>query len=528
MAAHNPQIYSYDPHLHGSALWASKAHLAARGYGIQGNSLLGYGLPANGNERLFPICYSSARHKLTVAPTRSGKSVAASVPALLTHQGSSVNIDPKGELAIMTAQYRRGVLGHKVHIIDPWNIACPHIGMTPAQFNVLDWLDPDNDDFIEDSLLIASACVMQHSHSEPFWSDEASALIMGLELQVAASPTEADNRNLGRVRDLLNLDSKSFQEFVGGVWRKGKDRPSVLMKPGMLQSSDARIRAAAGRILSKSERELSNIMSTAQQNTHFLESPRIRKSLSRSSFDFLDLMDGKTEIYIVLPGSRLSTYGRFLRLLLTIAITAVSRFENKPQHPVYFLLEEMGALGKLDIVENAYGLMAGYGIQLHGVTQDFNQLFDLYGRRWQTFVANSGVIQCFGTRDLMTAEYISKLCGISTVENISRISTEQRALLLGNPSYLSREDQRHQRALITPDEVMTMHPTTQLLVLANANPVACYKDAYMLNQRYRDRKGQPLFGAHPHFKDQPLARAYDFTNPKIDIGKILARYITIG
>lgn len=250
--------------------------------------------------------------------------------------------------------------------------------------------------------------------------------------------------------------------------------------------------------------------------------------MSHSDFDFLDLADGKTDIFIVLPGSRLSTYGRFLRLLLTIAITAVSRFETKPQYPVYFLLEEMGALGKLDVVENAFGLMAGYGIQFHGVTQDFNQLLDLYGPRWQTFVANSGAVQCFGTRDLMTAEYMSKLCGVATMESLSQISADHRSTLLGNPNFLSQQDRLSQRPLITPDEIMTMHPTTQLLALANANPVVCFKDAYFLNKLYRDRRGRPLFDQHPHYQDQSLPPAYDFTNPNIDIGKILARYITIG
>lgn len=521
-------IYSRDPDIHGSARWATRGHLAARGYGEQGHFHLGYNLPDKAGERPTAVSYSSARHMLTVAPTRSGKSVSTSVPALLSHEGPAVIVDPKGELAIMTARYRRDVLGHKVYIADPWNIACPYLDMSPARFNVLDWLDPDDDDFIEDALLIAASLVIIHARSEPFWPDEATALIMGLILYVAATPAEIGNRHLGRVREILNLGPKAFRNFVGGTFEEDGNGKRQLVKTGMAQHPNHHVRAAAGRILNKADRELASVISTAQQNTHFLESPRIQKSLSHSDFDFRDIEDGTTDIYLVLPAGRLSTYSRWLRLLLTVAITAASRFKRKPEPPVYFLLEEMGALGRLDVIENAYGLMAGYGMLLHAIVQDFNQLSDLYQSRWQTFIANSGVIQCFGTRDLMTAEYVSKLCGVGTVESLSLETVEERANLFGDPHYLSRNDLVQARALITPDEVMTMHPAAQLLILAHANPVNAYKTAYFLDRRYRDRNGLPFFDAHPHYADRPLPPAYDFTHSGIDIGLLLDHYIDVG
>jgi len=521
-------IFQRDLQIHGSAEWGTRPYLNKRGYGPHGALLLGYGLPIHEGEGAWPVTYGGARHLLTVAPTRSGKAVSASVPAILSHKGPMVVIDPKGELAMMTARYRRDVLGHDVYIADPWNIACPQLDMKPARFNVLDWLNPDNDDFVEDALLIADALIMTHGKTEPFWPDEARALIMGLILYVCSTLSEKKNRNLGRVRELLNLGEKEFAAFVGGEFEQDENKKWHLVKPGMAQSPNKHVRAAAGRISGKADKERASVMSTAQQNTHFLESPRIQASLSQSDFDFRQLENGKTDIYLVLPAGRLTTYSRWLRLLLNVAITAVSRFERKPEPPVYFLLEEMGALGKLDVIENAYGLMAGYGMQLHCVAQDLSQLSDLYGSRWQTFIANSGVIQIFGTRDLMTAEYVSKLCGVGTVESLSQNTAELRASLFSSPHALTREDMVQSRPLITPDEVMTMHPAAQVLILANSHPVSCFKTAYFLDRRFRHKNGKPFFDVHPHYRNKPQPKAYDFTSPKVNVGRILDEYITGG
>lgn len=528
------RIYARDPGLHGSARWADRVHLKKRHYGESGKIFLGYGFPEHRQAASFAITSSTQRHLLTVAPTRSGKLLTASMPRCLEHRGPLVAIDVKdGELSLIAARYRREVLGHKVVIIDPWDEACSHIGLLAARFNVLDWLDPDNDDFVEDAMLIASALVSDRHAREPFWSDEARALIMGLILYVAATPlvllpTKEKSRDLAQVRRLLNLSRRDFEAMVAGRFEKDEDDKLCIVHPGMAQSRNEAVRSAAARILNKAEKERSGVISTAQQNTHFLESPKIQRCLAGSDFSFDELERGKLDVFIVLPAGRLYTYNRFLRMLISIAITAVTRFKTKPDPPVYFLIEEAAALGRLEAIETAYGLMAGYGMQLHMVVQDFNQLEDLYGKRWQTFVANSGVIQVFGTNDLMTAEYTSRLCGVTTIESLSEASAQKRAELFSDPGYLSREDSLITRKLITPDEVRAMHPAAQILILAHAHPVACFKTVYFLDRRYRSNGGQPVFDIHPHYADRPLSRPVDFMRKGLDIGGVLDRVFEGG
>lgn len=527
-AQHPSRIYSRDPDLHGSSQWATRAHLHQKGYGESGRIFLGYGMAETGNGRAYDITTNTQKHLLTVAPTRSGKLLTASMPRCLEHQGSLVALDVKdGELSLIAARYRRDVLGHKVIIIDPWDLACSKLGMPQSRFNILDWLDPDNDDFVEDAMTIADSLVTDRGGKDPFWTDEARALVMGLILYVAATPlvlmpTAKRSRDIPQVRRLLSLSSDDFKKLVGGEYAEDEEGNAVLIKPGMMQSSNEYVRAAAARILNKAPKEFSSILSTAQQNTHFLESPKIQHTLSDSDFTFEELENGKTDIFVVLPAGRLFTYNRFLRMLLSSAITSVTRFKTKPNPPVYFLMEEAAALGRMEVIETAFGLMAGYGMQLHMIVQDLNQLVSLYGERWQTFIANSGVIQIFGTRDLMTSDYTSRLCGITTVESLSEYSSEMRARLFSDPNFLSREDALTSRSLITPDEVMTMNPVAQILILSHANPIACFKTAYFLDRRYRRKDGSPIYDIHPNFSDEPISKPINFTKQGFNIAAPLS------
>lgn len=528
------RIYSRDAHLHGSAQLADRAHLSKRHYGENGSIFLGYGLAEHNKARSFAITTNTQKHLLTIAPTRSGKLLAASMPRCLEHLGSLVALDVKdGELALIAARYRCDVLGHKVVLIDPWELACTKIGMTAARFNVLDWLEPKDDAFVEDAMLIAQSLVTDSGSKDPFWSDEARALVMGLVMYVAATPktlmpTESKSRDLAQVRRLLNLSANEFKKMVGGEFEEDEAGNISLVYAGMAQNRHEAVRAAAARIMSKAEKEFSSVLSTAQQNTHFLESPKIQRCLSGSDFSFDELESGKTDIFIILPAGRLSNFSRFLRMILSIAITSVTRFKTKPSPPVYFLIEEAAALGRMEVIESAYGLMAGYGMQLHMIVQDLNQLASIYSERWQTFIANSGVIQIFGTRDLMTADYTSRLCGVTTIESLSHASATMRAGLFTDPNYLSRDDGLTSRSLITPDEIMTMHPAVQILILPHAHPVICFKSVHFLDARYRNKKGQPIFDTHPDFAHLPVPRSINFKRAGFDIGNALDKVFDGG
>lgn len=448
------------PTTFGSAEWASLAHLQENGVIGTAGIRLGKFPVEEGDE---PLHYDSDRHLLTIAPTRSGKGTTAIIPNLLTYAGSALVIDPKGENAMITAERRRNI-GQDVQIVDPWGITGSD---AVARFNPLDWLVHGDVDITENAMLLADALVIPDGKGESFWSEEAKALLQGIILYVATDEREAGQRHLGRVRDLLLLD--------------GEDMKALFQR--MLDSHHHIVISTGARCLQKEEKLLANVVASAQAETHFLDSARIRESLSASDFKFEDLKRQAMTVYLVLPSDRLQAFSRWLRLLIQQAVTVNARnIEVKPEKPVLFLLDEMPALGRLSMVEQAFGLMAGFGIQLWGIVQDASQLKTIYGEGWETFIGNSGMIQYFGSRDRMTAEYFQALCGVTTVWNLSSAisrafgTSSGKGGMSSNSSTTTTETTAAaQRQLAYADELMRMHKGKELILIENLNPIIGHK-----------------------------------------------------
>jgi len=502
------RLWSFDPDAHGSARWADAAHLIARGYGPAGRHTLGY-LPAkDAKSGAVRVSYGGDRHELIVAPTRGGKGVSGAIPRLLEHPGSVIVLDIKdGELALITALYRRDVLGQNLIIIDPFDVVASRLGVPRASFNPCAHIQPFGDDAFDDAMLAADSLVIPDSGSDSHWSGEAASLIAGFLLYAA----EHGTASLKSVRQALNSSRDDFRAIIDQ----------------MLASPFDLVRAAGGRIDNKEERELSGVISTAHRNTHFLESTRLADTLSKQSFDPKDIGEN-TSIYIVLPARRIGTARRFLRVVIGALIASITTLPRKPSAPVMFLLEEMATLERMAIIEQAVGLMAGFGMQFVMVVQDFTQLKELYKNRWESFLANSASIQCFGTNDRFTADYLSALCGQTSLHQLSLDSAMERARLLGDPSFRSASDASQPRRLITPDELMSLHPSVQVIALAAARPVIGYRHVYFLEKRFRSREGRPLYGIHPSRAGLPINRAVDFTAPGLALGALLGDYLSVG
>ena len=84
------------------------------------------------------ISYKGERHLFLFGPNGTGKGTRFLIPNLLSIKDRSiVVIDPKGELAAVTADYRRTV--GDVMMLNPFNV----LGLGSAGFNPLAALDPN-------------------------------------------------------------------------------------------------------------------------------------------------------------------------------------------------------------------------------------------------------------------------------------------------------------------------------------------------------------------------------------------------
>ena len=399
--------------------------------------------------------YNEDAHLLTVAPGRSGKGVGTIIPNLLTLDRPVICIDPKGENAAITLR-ARGAFG-QVHLLDPFEVV--NKGQR-ATFNPLDRIDPASPDVADDVNALADALVYDPpgSESDAHWNEEAKALISGLLLFIV-SVQPPEHRNLITLRELLTTSPADFQTTL-----------SMMQKSPEL--AFGLVARAANRFAGKSDREASGVLSAAQRHTHFLDSPRMVQTLSASSFTFRDLKQGAPTVFLVLPPEHFGTYNRWLRLLVTQGLRELST-GGKPEKRVLFLMDEFAALGHLASIEQAMGLMAGYGIQLWPILQDIHQLQSIYGKRAGTFLSNAGVLQFFGVNDYETAKLVSEMLGQTTVK-FDTTSAGRLAVL--DPGTVS--EQRTGRALLTPDEVRQLPKTDQLLFITSRPPIRATKLRY--------------------------------------------------
>ncbi|MDT1064654.1 type IV secretory system conjugative DNA transfer family protein [Paracoccus sp. CPCC 101403] len=500
---------------HGSARFSSRRERAAlqRGEGL----LIGRDADTN---RL--LRYDGPAHLITLAPTRAGKGVGTVIPNLLTANRSVLVIDPKGENARITARARQKF--GAVHVLDPFGVT----GLPGAAYNPLDRLVSDSPDLGEDAAGLAEALVMDPpgQTSEAHWNEEAKALLGGL-IMFAARHEEPARRSLAAVRDYLTLPPERFRELL------------ELMQQS--DAAHGLIARAANRFLGKADREAASVLSNAQRHTHFLDSPRITAAMSRSDLRFAGLRHEVTSVFLVLPPNRLDAYSRWLRLLVAEALQDIARDAERPdgaerpqataaalsgaltgpegpgeaaeplggpsqplsaperrreprrgpvppteprtaswarQAPALFLLDEFAALGRLEAVERAMGLMAGYGIQLWPILQDLSQLKALYGARAGTFIANAGVQQVFGVNDLETAQWLS--------QGIGRETTATRSLNQKPGEFDSTTTSATGRDLLTPDEIMQLPPEAQLLRIQGQPITLARKLRYYADPEFRD------------------------------------------
>lgn len=426
--------------LHGSSRHATRGDLEDAAMMGKNSAGLLIGRAGSGWDNQL-VRYPGDAHLITFAPTGSGKGVSAVIPNLLDYQGSVICIDPKGENAAITARRRRE-MGQDVHLLDPWGLA----GKETASFNPIDWLDPDGPTFEEDALMLADTLVMDSANDH--WSKEATALMAGILMHIAASEPD-DQRNLLQLNRLLSLPPAEFADLL----------------LAMSQSPVEAVQLCSNKFRGKSPNEASGVLSSAQSHLHFLETRAMRRVLSRSDFDPLKIKAKPTTVYLILPAERLSSHARWLRLMVSLFLAALAQDRTRPEKPVLFMLDEFAALGRLQMVETAMGLMRGYGVKLWPILQDLSQLRANYREKWESFVANAGAIQVFGTNDQSTAQYFSQMAGMTTMQAESSNDAGSSYSRTGRPLFM-------------PDEIRRIDRVNQLLFVQGMHPCMVGKAFY--------------------------------------------------
>lgn len=357
-----------------------------------------------------PVGVSDDRHVMTVAGSRAGKTSTLLIPNLLLYRGSTVVLDPKGELADKTAQWRTQELGHEVFILDPFREA----GQVPfelqSQFNPLaELLGDDRDNpfprsLIDDAALMAEALIQDQGENSAHWTSSSRNFVRASILYLIAD----EGRSAANLVDLLTLVTDAMGEANGGA---SLTAMAAFSRSDMPSSIVEAINREGAAMMHTPSGERNSILSTARNQLDFLSSEEMALNLGASSLRLRDLKRKPVTIYLCLPASRMLTHAKWMRLILNMLVAAIEHEKSEPELPVLLMLEEFAALGHMRALEQAAAYLASYGVKMWTVLQDLSQLKRHYKEGWETFLGNAGVLTVFGNNDQTTLEYVSKRLG---------------------------------------------------------------------------------------------------------------------
>ncbi len=407
---------------------------------VVGNNRPGIGDPANG----CTWVPGSGGHAISIGQTRSGKGLQI-ITALTQYYASCVVIDPKGENAWTTADRRRQ-LGNKVVILDPFDQVNERYGKlagkleTTTRFNPLSVLDPASPDYAEDVMMLADSIIISSSHDNPHWPDSARQLLAGL-ISASVENSRPGHASFRQVRNLITATDAELSLAVKALYERNPDSFAGRNLRRFLGMERTR---ADGSTYYQPSPEIGSIRSTAQTQTAIFESARLLEAMDTVNelpagsqeraqpFNLKELATGRVTLFLVLPVNRLQSYGRWLRMILTLAINAITSNPRPPDPPVLFVLDELGTINPgagLQMIRQAYGLMAGMGIRVWGFLQDLKQLQDDYPTAWETFISNCEMIQLLNVNDNTTANYFSDFIGIHIVHSASLGPSQEKRVI---------------------------------------------------------------------------------------------------
>lgn len=379
---------------------------------------------------LRPIGISTEKHMVTIAETGSGKSTGALIPNLCLHKGSLLCVDPKGELATITAARRgagavngvgRGVhgLGQKVFVLDPFkNVK----GWPSASYNVFDEMarvaETDPDAPVSYAGKIAEALVTRMSEKEAYFDNAAQTFIRGLILFVFLCSPEEGKNLVGLRRLITEGDVEEYdRQVAAGVIDPAKMTAFDVLLEKMKTGRDFGpigevIAAAASSLLMMGPNQMGSVITTAQEHTAFLDAPQLQRISLRSDFLLEDLKGEPISVYLCLPLNAVSgKEGRWLRMFVLLTIDMMMRVTTAPKPPILLAVDEFPSLGHLEGIEVVAPVLRSYGVRFWAIGQNIEQFEKAYPKSWGGFIGGAEAVQFMGITHRETVKMLVEMLG---------------------------------------------------------------------------------------------------------------------
>ena len=421
---------------------------AARSFGADDTETWG----AGGKSPL--LCFDGSfgsSHGIVFAGSGGFKTTSVTIPTALKWAGGLVVLDPSNEVAPMVHGHRKSA-ARFIRILDPKE---PETG-----FNALDWIGRYGRTKEEDIASVAS-WIMSDSGGprnvrDDFFRASALQLLTALIADVCLSGhTDQEHQTLRQVRSNLAEPEPKLRERLQAIYDN---------------SNSDFVRENVAAFVNMTPETFSGVYANAVKETHWLSYANYAALVSGSAFSTEAVADGKTDVFINIDLKTLETHSGLARVIIGSLLNAIYNRDGKVQGRALFLLDEVARLGYMRILETARDVGRKYGITLVMIYQSIGQMRETYGGRdaASKWFESASWISFAAINDPDTADYISRRCGMTTVE-IDHVSHSFQS----KGSSRTRSKQLAARPLIQPHEVLQMRADEQIVFTAGNPPLRC-------------------------------------------------------
>ncbi|KKI80576.1 type IV secretory system conjugative DNA transfer family protein [Burkholderia cenocepacia] len=422
--------------------------------------------------------FAGQQFVLLAAPARSGKGVGIMIPNLLTYSDSVVVLDIKQENFRLTAGFRRAH-GQAVYLFNPF----AEDGRT-HRYNPLSVI-ADGMFRVGDILAIGYVLYPAGGHDE-FWKDQARNLLLGLVLL------------LWDLREARRAGASGVPDYpitMGEVLRQssGNGLPvKTYLNRMLIQYRQYLSRAcidALNRFLTNDDKVLASILATFNAPLTIWANPIVDAATSANDFDLRDVRRRKMSVYLGVTPDHLSEAAILMNLMFSqlVNLNTKELAEDNPalKYQCLLLLDEMTAIGKIQIIARAVAYMAGYNLRLLSIVQSDSQLESVYGRAdARTIVTNHAMQILFAPREQKDANAYSEMLGTRTERSRSTSRSNGMFGARGGASE-SFSDQR--RALMLPQEIKELARDKEIILLENTKPILADRICYWRDRAFTSR-----------------------------------------
>lgn len=486
------------------------------------------------------IAQNGNAHTLVVGSTRSGKGVSCIIPTEFNWNESMIVLDPKSEGWGISANYRS-----KFSYTFKFE---PEKPKQSIHYNPLLSIRRGRQTIPDIQNLSYILIPLNENAKDPFWDNEARKLltaVMGYVVyceaperktfrqvysiftapldQVKSDDEESeDDAEESMVKKYLRLYANNATEYIANMETMppeledrfsnrhklpAKERETLEAEAQRYLTQDdkdnlSRIQQDLAYFAGCEERQLSSVVSTMMSNLHVIADPNVQEVTDRSDFVMEDFVQGIIDekgvrhpisLYLCVSLASMKRLMPLMRMFYEQAITLLTRELRKNPYRLLLVFDEFYQMGKMEVVEKALALTAGYGVLCAVVIQSYDQLQKLYQSE-ATFTDNFAYQVILRVNEQKTCEKISAMLGKETKKQ-KKMGTSG-SIYSATSSSSNFNVEQLGRELMTAEEVRTMGDNDCLIFSSGNHPYKAKKVRYYLDERFRrfylDKRGNVL------------------------------------